>query len=102
MEMTKNAKPSSCSSVEGCPLYQEGVERAAIADIQQHASKGCEKCMLLREVASSHPDGIKDFTTSSIRKSGTWKSVYAYTHKNSHTIELFVMEGMNSLEYVRD
>ncbi|KAN0093531.1 HET domain containing protein [Hyaloscypha variabilis] len=29
---------------------------------------------------------------SSIRKSGTWKSVYAYTHKNSHTIE-FVCHG---------
>ena len=100
MEMTKNAKPSSGSFVEGCPMYQEGVDRAAIADIQQHASKGCEKCMLLREVASSHPDGIKNFTTLAVWKS--WKSVYAYTHKNPHAIELFVMEGMYSLEYVRD
>jgi hypothetical protein len=89
MEMAKNEKPSSESPVEGCPLYQEGVECAAIADIRQHASKGCEKCMLLREIASSHPDGMKEFTIRGIRERKTWKSIYVHTNQNSQNIEFF-------------
>ena len=85
--------PGSGTTVDSCPLCREDSDTAAIADIQDHATKGCDKCALLRGVASKIPNRVDAFDTTNIRRH-VWEEIKTWLSPVLiQKFELYVKEG---------
>src|SRR5690348_14923189 len=86
---------------DNCPFFgpDSKVQSVPVIDVQNHASTGCVKCRLLKEIAGTIALQNPLLNVNHMRDYGWRRVSYKQDPKSlSHDVEVFVANGMYKLD----